>query len=371
MDGTCDVMNEERDGGWGDGAAGSGRGLLKRSGGKGDGEGSESDLVLKRSGDREEGAREDGEEHGKSGCCRKRRKKGKQQGDLGNESKREDGRGVKGQEGKGVQEVTGVEDVNDEFFQAVGGEPEKAGTDAESGNKLLQAGGPEADEAEQLRVQPLTRCVLQREPLFDQMIANWYSGDQGIKPHVDLLRFDDGIAILSLLSPCVMTLAPAPPTTTSATRTTIATPTATAATNASPPPSAPHEFPVEPPPSSYGDMRSPDAAAAPSTAARNNQGGARLANAWGDDFGNGGMRPRPVFSLQHFVLQAKGRALYRDAFRTARLAPPESRADLQKMIREEAEKHAGESDISKIRFYMSEGMQRLKELKSMLDNQGR
>ncbi|CAI5508161.1 unnamed protein product [Closterium sp. Naga37s-1] len=276
VEGTCGLMSEERDGGWGDGAAGSGKGLLEGRGGRGDGEGSGRELVWEHSGGREEGAREDGEEHGRSGCCRKRRKNGKQEGDLEDVSKRKAGRGVQEQEGEGVQEANGPEEVlsgkhaNSDLFQVVGAEPEKAGTGTEVGSEQLQVVGAENDEAEQLRVQPLSRCVLQREPLFDQMIANWYSGDQGIKPHVDLMRFDDGIAILSLLSPC-----------------------------------------------------------------------------------------------------AKAKALYRDALRTARLAPPESRADLEKIIRDEAEKHAGESDISKIRFYMSEGMQRLKELKSMLDNQGR
>ncbi|XP_057483420.1 uncharacterized protein LOC130770123 isoform X2 [Actinidia eriantha] len=41
-----------------------------------------------------------------------------------------------------------------------------------------------------------------REPLFDQLIVNVYS--QGICAHVDLMRFEDGIAIVSLESSCVM-----------------------------------------------------------------------------------------------------------------------------------------------------------------------
>ncbi|BAU02284.1 hypothetical protein VIGAN_11178200 [Vigna angularis var. angularis] len=36
------------------------------------------------------------------------------------------------------------------------------------------------------------------------MIANIYQPSQGICAHIDLLRFDDGIAILSLESDCVM-----------------------------------------------------------------------------------------------------------------------------------------------------------------------
>jgi hypothetical protein len=51
---------------------------------------------------------------------------------------------------------------------------------------------------------PLPEDILLREPLFDQMIANSYEPGEGITAHVDLLRFEDGIAIVSLLSPCVM-----------------------------------------------------------------------------------------------------------------------------------------------------------------------
>ena len=46
-----------------------------------------------------------------------------------------------------------------------------------------------------------------REPLFDQMIINVYHPGQGIKAHVDLAKFDDGIASVSLGSTCVMLFA--------------------------------------------------------------------------------------------------------------------------------------------------------------------
>ncbi|XP_061369855.1 uncharacterized protein LOC133312637 [Gastrolobium bilobum] len=49
---------------------------------------------------------------------------------------------------------------------------------------------------------------IHREPLFDQMIANLYQPGEGISAHVDLLRFDDGIAIISLESSCVMHFTP-------------------------------------------------------------------------------------------------------------------------------------------------------------------
>eukprot|EP01018_Ginkgo_biloba_P003461 Gb_33547 [translate_table: standard] len=51
---------------------------------------------------------------------------------------------------------------------------------------------------------PLPPELLWREPLFDQMIVNAYQPGEGICAHVDLLRFDDGIAIISLESTCVM-----------------------------------------------------------------------------------------------------------------------------------------------------------------------
>lgn len=51
---------------------------------------------------------------------------------------------------------------------------------------------------------PLPEEILHRKPLFDQMIANFYQPGEGIGPHVDLARFEDGIVVLSLLSSCVM-----------------------------------------------------------------------------------------------------------------------------------------------------------------------
>lgn len=46
--------------------------------------------------------------------------------------------------------------------------------------------------------------IMSRTPLFNQTIINLYRPGQGIKSHIDLLRFDDGIIIISLLSSCVM-----------------------------------------------------------------------------------------------------------------------------------------------------------------------
>ncbi|XP_068664043.1 alkylated DNA repair protein ALKBH8 homolog isoform X2 [Aristolochia californica] len=52
--------------------------------------------------------------------------------------------------------------------------------------------------------EPLAPNILWREPLFDQLIVNVYQAGEGICGHTDLLRFDDGIAIVSLESACVM-----------------------------------------------------------------------------------------------------------------------------------------------------------------------
>ncbi|KAL0138555.1 hypothetical protein V8B55DRAFT_1515846 [Mucor lusitanicus] len=51
--------------------------------------------------------------------------------------------------------------------------------------------------------------IMHRQPLFDQAILNMYKKGQGITSHVDLLRFEDGILIISLMSSCVMTMRPA------------------------------------------------------------------------------------------------------------------------------------------------------------------
>lgn len=50
----------------------------------------------------------------------------------------------------------------------------------------------------------LSSDLLWREPLFDQLIINVYQPGEGICAHVDLLRFEDGISIVSLESSCVM-----------------------------------------------------------------------------------------------------------------------------------------------------------------------
>ncbi|CAN6969781.1 unnamed protein product [Brassica rapa subsp. trilocularis] len=65
----------------------------------------------------------------------------------------------------------------------------------------------ESVESVDLPVMPAD--LLWREPLFNQLIVNLYQPGEGICAHVDLLRFEDGIAIVSLESPCVMRFSPA------------------------------------------------------------------------------------------------------------------------------------------------------------------
>ncbi|KAJ3361440.1 hypothetical protein GGF32_007364 [Allomyces javanicus] len=52
-----------------------------------------------------------------------------------------------------------------------------------------------------------------RDPalLFDQLIMNGYAPGDGIVPHVDLVRFADGVAVLSLDAPLVMDVTRVPP----------------------------------------------------------------------------------------------------------------------------------------------------------------
>ncbi|GKC34973.1 alkylated DNA repair protein AlkB homolog 8 [Tanacetum coccineum] len=64
----------------------------------------------------------------------------------------------------------------------------------------LDANTSEMDEQECIFPSEL----LCREPLFNQLIVNSYQPGEGICAHVDLMRFEDGIALVSLESSCVM-----------------------------------------------------------------------------------------------------------------------------------------------------------------------
>ncbi|XP_021909486.1 uncharacterized protein LOC110823419 [Carica papaya] len=76
------------------------------------------------------------------------------------------------------------------------------------------------------------------------------------------------------------------------------------------------------------------------------------------------------FDLQDFILRARVLKLYRQALRTARRAPDRARVELERTIRQEMESNRNYSDKQKIRFLISEGLKRLKDLDEMLDMQG-
>lgn len=74
--------------------------------------------------------------------------------------------------------------------------------------------------------------------------------------------------------------------------------------------------------------------------------------------------------LQDFITRARVLKLYRQALRTARRAPINARDELRQTIRQEMEKNRNCEDKQKIRFLISEGLQRLKGLDEMLDMMG-
>ncbi|KAG6748865.1 hypothetical protein POTOM_048802 [Populus tomentosa] len=76
------------------------------------------------------------------------------------------------------------------------------------------------------------------------------------------------------------------------------------------------------------------------------------------------------FGLQDFILRARVLKLYRQALRTARRAPGDARADLKQTMRQEMENNRHCNDKQRIRFLISEGLERLKRLDEMLDMQG-
>ncbi|GAV75506.1 Complex1_LYR domain-containing protein [Cephalotus follicularis] len=76
------------------------------------------------------------------------------------------------------------------------------------------------------------------------------------------------------------------------------------------------------------------------------------------------------FDLQNFILRARVLKLYRQALRIARKAPVDGRAELKQLIRQEMENNRHCSDRQRVRFFISEGLERLKGLDEMLDMQG-
>ncbi|GKU90165.1 hypothetical protein SLE2022_217680 [Rubroshorea leprosula] len=74
--------------------------------------------------------------------------------------------------------------------------------------------------------------------------------------------------------------------------------------------------------------------------------------------------------LQDFLLRARVLKLYRQALRIARRAPDHSRDELKQTIRREMESNRNCNDKQRIRFLISDGIERLKSLDEMLDMQG-
>ncbi|KAF6165584.1 hypothetical protein GIB67_022755 [Kingdonia uniflora] len=71
-----------------------------------------------------------------------------------------------------------------------------------------------------------------------------------------------------------------------------------------------------------------------------------------------------------FILRARVLKLYRQALRVAHRAPTNVRGELRLTIRQEIEKNQNCDDKQKIRFLISEGLERIKTLDEMLDMQG-
>lgn len=74
--------------------------------------------------------------------------------------------------------------------------------------------------------------------------------------------------------------------------------------------------------------------------------------------------------LRAFILRARVLKFYRQALRMTRRAPEGARDELRQTVRAEIEKNRHCDDKQKIRFLLSEGLQRLKGLDEMLDMTG-
>ncbi|KAL3334315.1 hypothetical protein AABB24_030843, partial [Solanum stoloniferum] len=77
-----------------------------------------------------------------------------------------------------------------------------------------------------------------------------------------------------------------------------------------------------------------------------------------------------ALSLEDFLVRARVLKLYRDALRISRRAPPHARADLRQIIRQEMENNRNCNDKQRIRFLISDGIERVKRLDETLDMQG-
>ncbi|CAN1123194.1 LYR motif-containing protein 2 [Linum perenne] len=78
-----------------------------------------------------------------------------------------------------------------------------------------------------------------------------------------------------------------------------------------------------------------------------------------------------TLDLQGFIVRARVLKLYRKALRVVRRAPDQSRDELKQTVRQEMENNRNCNDRQRIRFLMSDGLERLKRLDELLDMQGR
>ncbi|KAG8377992.1 hypothetical protein BUALT_Bualt08G0091400 [Buddleja alternifolia] len=78
-----------------------------------------------------------------------------------------------------------------------------------------------------------------------------------------------------------------------------------------------------------------------------------------------------ALDLQDFLLRARVLKLYRQALRISRRAPGDAKDELRQTIRQEMENNKACKDKQRIRFLISDGMERLKRLDETLDMQGR
>ncbi|KAL3840173.1 hypothetical protein ACJIZ3_024764 [Penstemon smallii] len=77
-----------------------------------------------------------------------------------------------------------------------------------------------------------------------------------------------------------------------------------------------------------------------------------------------------ILDLQDFLLRARVLKLYRQALRISRRAPPNAKDELRQMVRQEMENNRTCKDKQRIRFLISDGLERLKRLDETLDMQG-
>ncbi|KAI8909122.1 hypothetical protein EDD86DRAFT_191290 [Gorgonomyces haynaldii] len=75
----------------------------------------------------------------------------------------------------------------------------------QTSNQYIRFGSVSFPLLEQLAIQHWPKTISDRKPLFDQIIGNKYQPGEGLIPHIDLQRFEDGILILNVKGTCRMT----------------------------------------------------------------------------------------------------------------------------------------------------------------------